>query len=73
MSTQGITGIIKTLSKKVMRRMFREVKKQKANGKVDMSKGESTSRSCLGWVQRAKGRKHHQSARASTSHLGEAT
>lgn len=58
--------------KKMMRRMFREVKRQEASGKVDMSKGVSTSRSHLGWVQRAKGRKLHQPAKASTNHLGEA-
>lgn len=49
---------------KMMRRMLREVKRQEASGKVDMSKGVSTSRSHLGWVQRAKGRKHHQPAKA---------
>lgn len=56
----------------MMRRMFRGVKRPQVNGKADMSKGVSTSRSYLGWVQRAKGRKHHQSAKASTNHLGEA-
>lgn len=58
--------------KKMVRRMFKGVKRPEANGKVDMSKGVSTSRSYLGWVQRAKGREHHQSAKASTNHLGEA-